>query len=235
MLGGGGCKMLIQFIIQGDDVPIETGGSNIESKLTHETWIVRKKKWNVLPWRVDTVNRCCGGQGIRKVWTGEARKEKGFFTVEWVLARQAKGRGYLRSEWCKQKYDWAWKCGQGMNRAFSKWWEISLQIASLSAIRSILDCQANLFSVFFCLPRATAFSSCFIYSPKVHRRAHTADSLGYICSLEKTQIRNWGQHRVCGQVPVHKMASSDATKSKQDPSSHQYHNLPSDQPQFADL
>lgn len=147
---------------------------------------------------MSTVNRCVAVEGKEDVnWGG--RGEKGVFTVEWILARQENGGGYLRSGWCKQTCEWARKCGQGMNRAFSKWWEISLQIASSSGIRSILDCQANLFSVFFCLPRATAFTSCFVYSPEVHWRAHTADSLGYICSLEKTQIRNWPQHRVCGR------------------------------------
>lgn len=48
--------------------------------------------------------------------------------------------------------------------------------SSLSEIRSIPDCQANLFSVFLCLPRAKAFTSWSVHSPKVYWRAHTADS-----------------------------------------------------------
>lgn len=57
---------------------IKTVDSNIESKLTHETWMVGKKQWNYLPGVADIANKYWGGWGVPKVWTGEARKERGF-------------------------------------------------------------------------------------------------------------------------------------------------------------
>lgn len=57
--------------------------------------------------------------------------------------------------------------------------------SSLSEIRSIPDCQANLFSVFLCLPRAKAFTSWSVHSTKVYWRAHTADSYDTYAALRR--------------------------------------------------
>lgn len=99
--------------------------------------------------------------------------------------------------------------------------------SSLSEIRSILDCQANLFSVFLCLPRATAFTSWFVYSPKVYWSAQTADSYDICAALRRPREETRAKP---GCVFKYQFTNdkSRCTKDQEEPSSSQYHNLPPD-------
>lgn len=100
--GGGGLQNVIHFIIQRE--VLQTKHSNIEGKLTNETWIVgEKKKLTLLLGAADNAMGAVQLKG--EVGVGwEAQGGKGFSIIRWVLARQENGGGYLRSEWCKQKY-----------------------------------------------------------------------------------------------------------------------------------
>lgn len=113
----GGLQNVIHFINQKEF--LQTKESNIEGKLTSETWIVgEKKKLTILPGVADNALGTVQLKG--EVGVGrEAQEGKEFSIIRWVLARQENGGGYLRSEWCKQKY------GSGHENVVREWTEHS--------------------------------------------------------------------------------------------------------------